>query len=67
MLNIILKFILIINFQCTKNFACPQEYPNLNQDKKECTFEDIKAIENFINEILNIEANETNTKIRKEE
>ena len=55
------------NFQCTKNFSCPPEYPNLNPDKKECTFEDIKAIENFINEILNIETNETNPKITKEE
>ena len=54
-------------YHCTTNLSCPQEYPKLIQNKNECVFEDIKVIENFIDDILNYDTNETNEEMIKEE
>ena len=54
-------------YHCTTNLSCPQEYPKLIQNKNECVFEDIKVIENFIDNILNYDTNETNIEMIKEE
>ena len=54
-------------YHCTENLTCPPEFPHLIEDKNECVFEDIKAIENFINDIFNYETNETNEELTKEE
>ena len=50
------------NFFCTTNFSCPPEYPHLIENERKCVLEGIKAIENFINDIFNYEANEELTK-----
>ena len=55
------------NYHCTKNLSCPPEYPHLIQDKNECIFADIKAIENFIEDIFNYKINETNEEKVKEQ
>ena len=55
------------NYHCTKKLFCPPEYPHLIQDKKECIFADIKAIENFIEDIFNYKMNETNEEVVKEQ
>ena len=64
------------NYHCTDNEKCPHEYPILIEDKKECIFEDIKSsinqiediklIENIIEDILNSETNKTKEDIEEE-
>ena len=47
------------NYHCTNKLSCPSEYPQLIQPRNECIFGGIKYIENIIDDILNINTNET--------
>ena len=51
------------NYFCTINSSCPEEYPNLNKNKRECTKYNLN---NMIQNMLKTERNETE-KISKEE
>ena len=55
------------NYHCTKNLSCPQEYPHLIEDRNECILQNIKVIENFIDDIFQYETGETNEGMVKEE
>ena len=52
----------IINFHCTINYSCPNEYPQLIENKKECIKYNIQNLikdkEKFINETENISKEE---------
>ena len=53
-------------YHCIQDEKCPNEYPILIENKKECISGDIKHIENILEDILNYKTNETQ-EIKEEE
>ena len=49
-------------YQCKINFTCPKGFTNLLEEKNECKIEDIKYIDNLIENILVFEDEEKKTK-----
>ena len=49
---------IIIIFHCTQNFSCPEEYPLLSSDNRECQILNEKNIQNIIDTLLNFEDDE---------